>query len=114
MLIKKDDFVSILNFLKERRVDWDNLQTALEKLSPDNYVNFWPYLEYEDKINNLLNCIFNFNSDWSPITYYMIEGNYGLDNIEYLKEYSVDNITGDITTPENLYNYCITLYDNLK
>ena len=104
-MISKETFIKILTDLKDLRTKWDALQSAAEALSDGCYVDFWPYLRYEEMIETLLNETFNYGMSetysWSPISTYMIEGNYGAE-VKYLID-KEDNF--DISTPEKLYEY---------
>lgn len=113
-MISEKIFISTLKELKNKRKDWEDLVSAMCKLCPGNYVDFWPELEYETLIENVLNDAFEFEPSWSPISYFMIDGGYGEDSRSVLKEYEVDGFKGSICTFEKLYKYCVDLKTYLK
>lgn len=101
--MSKNKFVKLMKELSQKRRLWDQFQASAEELSPGEYVNFWPFLWYEDQIRFLLNNMFGYaGQDDTPIDWFMVEGQYGREP-SYLV-YEEDGEQVDIRTVDKLYN----------
>ena len=100
--LTKEDFLSVLDFIKEQRDKETKFIDVLELLSPQEYCNAFIYSQYEDKMVNLLRTILDDESD--DIGYFLYEMEQGTSSI----------VTGPTDQDGNvLYSNAAELYDYL-
>ena len=105
-MLSKEEFVNIINDLEDLYNKQDNLCKAMEDLSPDFHVDFYPLTKIIDICIDLLNSIFNQDTEDSIIGYYIFETNWGKDADEYYIT-EEDGTEYKLRNPEDLYNYLI-------
>lgn len=98
-MISKEEFVSILNEMKDIR---DKVNKAEEILKEFN-INNLPVTSHEYMVVRLLEIMFN---DSSTIQYWIYDLNYGRDYTEGCIKYN-DSIIIDISTADKLYDYLV-------
>lgn len=101
-MLSKKQFVETINFIKREREKEREFVRMLEKLSPGSYCDCYLYDEYEQKMIELLENMFEDNMH--DISYFCYDCN-GLDKFEKKNCPKVNN--------KYLYNSLETLYNYL-
>ena len=105
-MLSKEEFIKTLEFIKDTRVKENKFVEVLETLSPNNYCNCSLYDEYDDKLINVLESMFE--DSYHDISYFIYDCN-GLDE----KYFDVEKCPKEdekylYTSIETLYDYLIS------
>lgn len=103
-MLSKEEFIKTLEFIKDTRVKENKFVETLELLSPNTYCDCYLYGEYEDKLINVLESMFE--DSCNDISYFIYDCN-GLDN----KYFDVKRCPKE--KGKYLYKSIETLYDYL-
>ena len=101
-MLSKEQFVETINFIKEQGKKEKEFIKTLEKLSPYSHCDCYLYDEYEQKMIDTLEAMFEDNTH--EISYFCYDCN-GLDKLEKKNCPKVNN--------KYLYTSLETLYDYL-
>ena len=100
--ITKEEFVSYINFIKERGEKMDELNRAFTDEFEDSI--FYPYLKYEAKMVDLLKSVMH--DKYDDIEYFIYELNFG-EKYEDGMIREKDGTLIDFSTAENVYDYLV-------
>lgn len=100
--ITKEEFVSYIEFIKERGEKMDEMN----KLFTDEFEDsiFYPYLKYETKLVSLLKSVMH--DKYDDIEYFIYELNFG-EKYEDGMIREKDGTLIDFSTAENVYDYLV-------
>ena len=104
MVLSKKEFINTLKFIKDRRNKEERFISALESLSPSTYCDCFIYNEYEEKLINLLEVMFE--DDNHDISYFI----YDLDGLNKLNKKHCPKYGNNkylYTSIETLYDYLV-------
>lgn len=100
--ITKEEFVSYINFIKERGEKMFELNRAFTDEFEDSI--FYPYLKYEAKMVDLLRSVMH--DKYDDIDYFIYELNFG-EKYEDGMIREKDGTLIDFSTAENVYDYLV-------
>ena len=100
--ITKEEFVSYIEFIKERGEKMDELNRAFTDEFEDSV--FYPYLKYEAKMVDLLKSVMH--DKYGDIEYFIYELNFG-EKYEDGMIREKDGTLIDFSTAENVYDYLV-------
>ena len=100
--ITKEEFVSSINFIKERGEKMDELNRVFTDEFEDSV--FYPYLKYEAKMVDLLKSVMH--DKYDDIEYFIYELNFG-EKYEDGMIREKDGTLIDFSTAENVYDYLV-------
>ena len=100
--ITKEEFVSYINFIKERGEKMDELNRVFTDEFEDSV--FYPYLKYETKLVSLLKSVMH--DKYDDIEYFIYELNFG-EKYEDGMIREKDGTLIDFSTAENVYDYLV-------
>ena len=100
--ITKEEFVSYINFIKERGKKMDELNRVFTDEFEDSV--FYPYLKYETKLVSLLKSVMH--DKYDDIEYFIYELNFG-EKYEDGIIREKDGTLIDFSTAENVYDYLV-------
>jgi hypothetical protein len=103
-MLSKEEFIGILNFIRDKRKGEENFIQSLEKLSPHTYCDCFLYDEYETKMIDLLENIFE--DDFQDISYFIYE-------LDGLNKKRINKKICPTKEGRILYSSLETLYDYL-
>lgn len=105
MIISKEKFISYIEFIKEKRKHEQLFCETLETLSPDAYCDAFLFSEYESKLINLLEIVFNDRSELISYKLYEFDTFSEKDKLEQTAE------TPEVRTWEMVYDYLVSHLD---
>lgn len=100
--ITKEEFVSYINFIKERGEKMDELNKVFTDEFEDSI--FYPYPKYETKLVNLLKSVMH--DEYDDIEYFIYELNFG-EKYEDGMIREKDGTLIDFSTAGNVYDYLV-------
>ena len=106
--ISKEEFVEIINHLKDEDEKWRVFNVIMDELSPDFINTFYPQSENHTYIIELLVKLFDlekFDEYGTDIDYFIYELNYGEKAEELWFEDKGKKWM--LKTPEDLYDYLV-------
>lgn len=104
-MLSKEKFVEIVNELQKLDERQDRLCDAMEDISPDFTVYFYPLNRPIEMVINLLSEMFNQTTD-SVIDYYAFELDWGKKGDE-MGIYEDNGVEYHLTDAEKLYDYLV-------
>lgn len=104
-MISKEEFIKTMNFIKERNQKQDKFINILEELSKDTYCDCFLYADYEDKMIELLENMFE--DRMHDISYFCYDCDWLYDNFNEDKCPKIDD-KYLYTSLETLYDYLIS------
>lgn len=111
MEMNKKEFCEVINFIVDQHNKQEKLQEAMKEMSPDFFVDFYPYSQYEDQLVSILNKLFGQeDSEYPDISYYLYELDYGKDYEKYPIEMP-DGRKIFLSSPEILYDFITGVLD---
>ena len=114
-LISKEEFVRVMNFMKDHDKLFDDMSKIAEKLSPGFYCDFLPNFSYNSEIIKLLNILIDEPCpEDSLIDYFICELNWGRTAMaKEVALYILDDettIAFDLSSIEKLYDVIVEVY----
>lgn len=100
--ITKEEFVSYIEFIKERGEKMDEMNKFFTDEFEDSI--FYPYLKYETKLVSLLKSVMH--DKYDDIEYFIYELNFG-EKYEDGMIREKDGTLIDFSTAENVYDYLV-------
>lgn len=111
VLISRQQFCDIMEFMRDKDEKFEHFCSAMEDLCPGEYVNFFVNFDYDTQIFKLLNIIFGFENDSnisSPIERFAIDYEYGR-NYPDRGEISSDGSVIDFSSAGAVYDYIVSI-----
>ena len=106
---KKDVFIKVLNLIQHYQKLENDFCNILEDMSGGNtYVDAFIYSAYQDVILDMLHVLFQIPENDDILEWYIYDTNFGKDCKAEIT--NSENITVNISNPEDLYNYLIDTY----
>ena len=107
-LITKEQFVKVMNFMKDRDESFEQLSDAMENLAEGFHVDFFPNYDYNAQIVFLLSLLLNEPTEDTLIDYFIYELEWGKSN-HASTAFTFNNHQYDLSSIEKLYDALIDI-----
>ena len=104
-VLSKEQFLRIIDFIKTKDKQEDKFCSVLEELVPGEYCNAFIFYEYRDLVFNLLQTMFDDQSDL--IVYKM----YEFDNFSEEAKKQQLKLTPELESWGTVYDYLVRTHD---
>lgn len=109
-ILSREEFIRIMNAMRDRSDVYSKLNDALDRLSPDTApVNFFPNIGHETLFLDVIHVMFNIDRDESIIDYFCYDLDFGRN---YNPGDVIDSSGREIpiSNAGKLYDYLIDTY----
>ena len=107
-LITKEQFVKVMNFMKDREESFEQLSEAMENLADGFRVEFFPNYDYDAQIIFLLSLLLNEPTEDSLIDYFIYELEWGKSNYASTA-FTFNDHQYDLSSIEKLYDALVDM-----